>query len=147
MYDSVEISKLPKATPSDSDILIIQKQGTISYTASTSAKDLREYIKAGIASELTSSTYYADEKTMTLDISNNTFGVKKGSIDIDQLSDRLKNQITGTETVLEGAYKDNTSYTSPVTAIGEFIEVKVVRTPSLTSTYAIPLYRIPGETY
>ena len=146
MYDSVEISKLPKATPSDSDILIIQKQGTISYTASTSAKDLREYIKAGIASELTSSTYYADGKTMTLDGSN-TFSIIKGGIDIDHLSPRLINQITGTETVLEGTYKSNTSYTQPVTAIGEFIEVKVVRTPLLTSTYAVPLYRIPGETY
>ena len=146
MYDSVEISKLPRAIPSDSDILIIQKQGTISYTASTSAKDLREYIKAGIASELTSSTYYADEKTMTLN-SSNTFSVKDGGIDINQLSDRLKNQITGTETVLEGAYKSNTFYAQPVTAIGEFIEVKIVRPPSLTSTYAVPLYRIPGETY
>jgi hypothetical protein len=146
MYDSVEISKLPRATPSDSDILIIQKQGAISYTASTSAKDLRQYIKDDIASELTSLTYYADEKTVTLD-SSNIFSVKDGGIDINQLSERLKNQITGTETVLEGTYKNNTSYTQPVTAIGEFIEVKIVRTPSLTSTYAVPLYRIPGETY
>lgn len=145
MYDSVQIANLPKAIPTDSDLLIIQKQGTSSYTASTSAKDIKEYVKTSITSEIAAKTYYADEITLTLDNITNTFSIKPNGIDYNQLSTRLQGLITGTETILEGTYKN--AYTSPVTCIGEFIEVQVVRSSSLTSTYALPLYRIPNVTY
>lgn len=147
MYDSVQIANLPKAIPTDSDLLIIQKQGTSSYTASTSAKDIKEYVKTSITSEIAAKTYYADEVTLTLDTITNKFSIKPNGIDYDQLSTRLQGLITGTETILEGTYKNASSYTSPVTCIGEFIEVQVVRSSSVTSTYALPLYRIPNVTY
>ena len=143
MYDSVEITNLPKQTAQDGDLIIIQRQGATPFTAATSASQFKNYILQDISDDFKAKVYQADGNTIQLNTQNNTFSVK--SIGWDNLSSALQGIIDGSATTIRGEY--DVTYAKPISSLGETLKISVTAANGNDYIYAIPLYRIEGQPY
>jgi hypothetical protein len=143
MYDSVEITNLPRQTAQDGDLIIIQRQGTTPFTATTSATQFKDYILKDISDDFKAKTYSADGITLNLNTTTNVFSVKK--IEWNQLSQNLQNLIDGSTNTIEGEY--DKTFSKPISSLGETLKITITAGDGNPYTYAIPLYRIENEPY
>lgn len=118
---NIKIEALPEATDlANDDVFVLNKHD--SYTAKINAST----VKQSIISEINTTTYGADNKTIGLSATTNTFYVKPGGIDFEQLSPNVVLKInqsgSGVNETLTGTL---TTFTVPLTASGEFMMVLV----------------------
>jgi hypothetical protein len=119
----VSIQDLPEVTSlSENDILVVNKNG--SFTGKVTVGNLTQHL----INYVSTTTYAADNSTIELISPGNIFGVKDSGITIEKLSPDIRDILAGNDNVnpsgstLTGTL---TTFTSPVTATGDFIIVNI----------------------
>lgn len=119
----VPIQELPEVTSlSSTDVLVINKNG--SFTGRTTVSQLTQYL----LNYINNASYSADNVTIGLS-AGNVFYVRDNSITLQKLSPDLQDILSGNaeNTGQSGSTLTGTltTFTSPVTATGDFIIVNI----------------------
>jgi hypothetical protein len=142
-YSSIEIKNLPPADDiKDEDLVILEKEN---FTAAAPAGSFKNYLLEEIAGLVTANTYTAGEGLLLSGLSGGEFSIKDDGVTEAKLDPLLRSKIgsfTGTITLsaLSGVVS---TYTTPITAEGEFMEIWLQPGPlAAPQRYAIRVYKI-----